>query len=55
MGLYSNQSRRRTGPKEIGDAFVIYGMPGIGKSEFAQYAAHNLRAKLRRHARRAGL
>lgn len=41
--------------RKIGDAFVIYGMPGIGKSEFAQYAAHNLRAKLRRHARRAGL
>jgi tetratricopeptide (TPR) repeat protein len=41
--------------KELRAAFMIHGMPGVGKSEFAEYAARELVAKYSRRARRAGL
>jgi tetratricopeptide (TPR) repeat protein len=36
-------------------AFMIYGMPGVGKSEFAKHAAHKFVAEFSRHVRRADL
>jgi tetratricopeptide (TPR) repeat protein len=40
---------------QVREAFMIYGMPGVGKTEFAQYAAHQLVAEFTHYARRAGL
>lgn len=41
--------------KETRAALMVYGMPGVGKSEFAQYAAHKLVADFSRYARRRQL
>ena len=52
---FSTSVRAAATRKQIRAAFIIHGMPGVGKSEFAQYAARQLVAKYSRRARRAGL
>jgi tetratricopeptide (TPR) repeat protein len=47
--------RRWGSREEAGAAFMIYGMPGVGKSEFARHAAHKLMAEFRHYTRRRGL
>ena len=42
-------------PQKIQAAFMIHGMPGVGKSELAQYAAHQLVSKVSNRAQRLGL
>lgn len=41
--------------KETCLAVVVHGMPGVGKSQFALYAAHKLEAQFGRYARRRHL
>jgi tetratricopeptide (TPR) repeat protein len=42
-------------PQQIRAAFVIHGMPGVGKSELAQYVAHQLVNNFSDRARKANL
>lgn len=47
--------RAATNGDPICEAFMIYGMPGVGKSEFAQHAARKLLDELSDYAGHAGL
>lgn len=50
-----DEVRAATNSDPVCEAFMIYGMPGIGKSEFAQHAARKILDEVSGYASRAGL